>query len=93
MMPPMMMKLAIYEKGQKRFNFWIPLIVFYLLLSPIFLFVLPFLLVANLVMWVGGAGKTPVSLLGWLYELWCATKGTIIEVDSRNKDRVFIRIF
>lgn len=92
MIPPMLMKFAIYEGGKRKINFWIPLFFLYLLLLPLFLIVLPFLIAMGLIAWVFGVGKTPVSLMGWLYELWCATSGTVIEVDSK-KDRVFIRIF
>lgn len=80
------------ERGAKKFNFWLPLVLIYLLLLPFFLIVLPFLLVAGLVGWFFGAGKTPLSWMVWIYELWCASKGIVIDVRSK-KDTFYIRIF
>lgn len=92
MMPPMLMKIAIYEKGRKKLNLWLPLILLYLLLLPVFLFLLPFLLIIGFVLWIFGVGTTPVSWIFWLYELLCASRGLLVEVQSKS-DRVFIRIF
>ncbi|WP_413289613.1 hypothetical protein [Bdellovibrio sp. HCB337] len=92
MIPPTLMRLVVYEKGQKKFNMWFPLILIYLLLLPLFLLALPFLLVGGLVLWLFGGGRTPFSLWVALYELWCASKGIIIETKSKD-DRVLIRIF
>lgn len=92
MIPPMLMKFAIYEGGRKKINLWLPLILLYLLLLPVVLCILPFLVIAGLVAFVFGVGRTPVSWMLWIYELWCALKGTVIEVESKT-DRVFIRIF
>lgn len=92
MMPPMLMKIAIYERGAKKMNFWLPLFLIYLVLVPLFLLVLPLLFVAGVIAWVFGVGKNPLSWMGWLYELWCASKGIVIETQSKT-ERVYIRIF
>jgi len=92
MMPPMLMKIAIYEEGVRKMNFWIPLVLIYLLLLPLFVFLLPFLIVLGVIAWGFGVGNNPFSWMVWIYELWCATKGTIIETKSKN-ERVYIRIF
>ena len=84
MIPPMLMRIATYEGGVKKINLWLPLVFLYLLLLPLFLLVLPFLLVIGLIAWFFGVGATPVSWLSWLYELWCASKGTVIETKSKT---------
>lgn len=91
MMPPMLLRFSIYEAGKKKINFWLPLILLYLLVLPVFLCLLPFLIVFGLVAFVFGVGKNPVSWMIWLYELWCAAKGIVIEVESKT-ERVYIRI-
>lgn len=92
MTPPMMMRLAIYENGKKKMNLWLPLILLYLLLLPLVVFLLPFLVLGGVVLWIFGGGETPFSIWPAMYELWCATKGVIIETKTKN-DRILIRIF
>lgn len=91
MMPPMLMRLSIYEAGKKKINLWLPLILLYLFVLPVFFCLLPFLIVFGLVAFVFGFGKTPVSWMAGLYELWCAAKGIVIEVESKT-ERVYIGI-
>lgn len=92
MIPPMMIRIKIFEGDQRKINFWLPLFLVYLLLLPLFLLFLPFLLLGGLALWLAGRARGPLSLWWAFYELWCASKGLIIEVDSQKKDRVFIKI-
>jgi len=64
----------------------------YLLLMPLFLLALPFLILGGLALWIFGRGRTPFSIWVVLYELWCASRGINIEVNSKT-ERVLIRIF
>lgn len=92
MIPPMILRLAIYESGQRKINLWLPLILLYLLLMPFLLFLAPFFLLGGLVLWLFGGGGTPFSIWVAMYGLWCASKGVVIEAKSKN-NRVLIRIF
>lgn len=92
MMPPMLAKFSITENGVKKVNFWFPLVLIYALLLPLVLIALPFFLIAGLIAWLFGAGRTPLSWMFWIYELWCASKGIVIDVKSK-KECVYIRIF
>ena len=72
-------------------NLWIPLFFLYLLLAPIFLLLLPIAILIGIAMWLSGSGKTPFSLMVWIYELWCAASGITIETKSKS-ERVLIHI-
>ena len=91
MIPPMTMRLTIYEKGQRKIHLWLPLFLLYILLLPFILILIPFVLLIGFGMWLFGMGRNPVAVLAWIYELWCATRGTIIETQSKA-DRVLIHI-
>lgn len=91
MMPPMIVRVAIYEGGKRKINLWLPLLLLYVILFPFLLLTLPFLLLGGLVLWIFGGGRTPFSVWVGLYELWCASKGIVIEAKSKN-DRVLVRI-
>jgi hypothetical protein len=87
----MILRIAIYEGGKKKVNLWLPLLILYLLLVPIFIFLMPVFVLIGLGLWVFGMGTPPFSLMAWIYELWCAARGTIIETKSKS-DRVLVHI-
>lgn len=90
MMPPMMVRISIHEQGQKKFNLWFPLILAYLFLLPVVILLSPVLLLVGVAFWMA-RGVNPFSATYWFYELWCATKGTIIEATNKG-EHVLVQI-
>ena len=89
--PPYMMKVRINNPDTK-FSLWLPLFLIYPLLAVIMLVLLPFVLVAAIVLWLMGWGKTlfiiPFAIFGCIN----AMRGLEVQVeDSQEKVLVSVK--
>jgi hypothetical protein len=86
-LPPMSAILHVKPAGWRRgIRLWVPLFLFWLLLLPLLILLLPFLFVGALVM-----GINLWRALRAMNALLAATRGTHVEVDSRDT-KLFIRL-
>jgi hypothetical protein len=58
MMIPMIMRIHIVEDNKKRAGLILPLFIVWLLLLPLIIISIPFMLLAALILWPSGYGKT-----------------------------------
>jgi hypothetical protein len=94
-MIPVLVHLQIEEQGESKFNFWIPVFLFWILflwLSIIFwkMLIILLLLTLAILLFLGKAVRTIKIVLGFV-ELLSSLRGTIVHVDS-PKTLVNIRI-
>jgi hypothetical protein len=56
-MIPMIMRLYIVEEGKKKLRLYLPLFLLWFLMLPFVILLIPFVLLAALVLWPSGRGK------------------------------------
>jgi hypothetical protein len=78
-MMPVLARLGLRVGDGRRFRLWIPLPLVYLLLAPLLVLALPVLLVL-----CPRVGVSPVRLLVVAGGILAATRGTAVEVESRE---------
>jgi hypothetical protein len=94
-MIPVLVHLQIEEQGESKFNFWIPVFLFWILflwLSIVFwnVLIILLLLILAALLFLGEAVLTIKIVLG-LVELLSSLRGTIVYVDN-PKTLVNVRI-
>jgi hypothetical protein len=83
-MMPVVARFGLRVEGGRRFGLWIPLPLVYLLLTPVLVVALPVLVVACLV-----AAVNPIRLLAIAGRILAATRGTALEIESREVSVLF----
>ncbi len=82
--PPLIMKLSIpHENGTTRI--WLPLFLIYPILAVIALLLVPLGIIAALISWPLGMGRTVLLFGPYLYNLLCALVGLEIDIEKVNK--------
>ena len=80
-MPPLLMRLKI-KNDEHDFGLWLPLFLFLLIALVVFIILLPLLILAVIVLWPCGWGKT-VLLAPWAAcRIFCATRGLKVDVQG-----------
>jgi len=87
-LPPLLMSIRIRDEKEK-FRLYLPIPL--ILLLPIFVLLIPVLLIAAIVLCFKGWGLVGFKALWYVYNLFCAIRGTKIEVES-PKETVKISI-
>lgn len=90
-MIPMLMRLRIVEKSGKKLRLFIPLFLVWILLLPFIIVFTPFILIAALILWPSGYGRTILSLGPALVTIICSLSGLIVQAED-EENIVFISI-
>ena len=79
--PPMLMNVRVKERDQ-RFGIWIPVPLFLaLLLGVVVLIVLsPLILIAALILWPSGWGKSIFVAIGIAFSLYNGLRGLAVDI-------------
>lgn len=85
MMPPLFVVLNVVQRG-RRIRLWIPLFLFWILLLPLLLVLLPFAVLALLAM-----DLSPHRSIGAMLGVLGSLRGTSIDIAQADSN-VFIRI-
>jgi len=80
MYPPTLMRLRIMQNG-RGVSLWLPLFLIWPLVIAVQLALLPFLLLAIIVLWPSGWGERLFAASITLICVVCALRGLAIEVD------------
>lgn len=91
-MIPMMLRLKIHNRESRGINLYIPLILLYLLLLPLVLILLPFVLIWLSVPHRGDEGENfrySMKVIPAFFNLFCAARGTEIQVNDKDTDLIF----
>ncbi len=76
-MIPLFLVVSIRAQGQRRFRLWLPLVLIWLLLSPLLLVAIPVVMIVGAL-----AGMNPFAALWNLLAVFCALAGTHVEVEA-----------
>ena len=83
--PPMLLHLRFpVEAGS--WGLWLPFFLIYPILLAVSLVLLPFLLIAGLVMWPGGRAKIPLLVLPYIWNVIFKTRGLLVDVKQEDHD-------
>jgi hypothetical protein len=82
--PPLLMHLRI-RNAQHRFGLWLPLFLIIPVALVVFIILSPLILLAVIVLWERGWGKT-VLLAPWAaWRVFCATRGLRVDVENTRE--------
>jgi len=84
-MIPMVMFLAISERGKKKFRLYIPLFLIWILVFALLLAALPFILTAALLAWPSGYGNVLLRTIPMLLSVIWGLSGLKIHIEGRDK--------
>ena len=79
--PPSIMRLRITD-NRKSISLWIPLFIIFLIIAVLFIIFIPFLLIAALVLWAIGWGKSTLMIGPVLLNCVCNLRGLEVEVEN-----------
>ena len=83
--PPSMMRLRIAD-GRKPISLWIPLFLIFPIIAVLLLVFIPFLLIAALVLWPIGWGKSILMVGPVLLNCVCNLRGLEVEVENPKEN-------
>ena len=81
MWPPSLLGFRI-QSPTRDFWIWLPLFLLWPLVVLAALVMLPLILLTSLVLWPTGWGRTLLFTGPWLFRMFCALRGLVIDVKS-----------
>lgn len=90
MIPPMLLVLAIGNRNGSAIRLWIPLFLLWPLLLLLFLVIVPFTIIIEILL--GWRGIRPFSILIVLVEMLTNLRGLTVDVSSKVNVRDLIKI-
>lgn len=79
--PPTLMHLRI-QKEERGFGLWLPLFLLLLLALVVFIILSPLILIAILVLWPSGRGKTIVLIVRAAFQTLWSMRGLKVDFQS-----------
>ncbi len=86
--PPLIMRLRILNKD-RNIRFWLPLFLVYPILFIFALLLAPLVLIAGLILWPWGWGRTLLLSGPYLFRVIYALRGLEVNVQQRHKQIFF----
>lgn len=84
-MIPMILRIKIFNEGEKKRSIFIPLAILWLILLALFVLLLPIFLIVALIAWAQGYGRAVAGLIPCLFRVFSAVKGLSFEFGSSQK--------
>jgi len=85
-MIPLILKLRIKDKNQRRFGIWLPLFLIWLIVLPLLALPAPLVLLAAAILWPSGYGRLVLNSYGAIFNLIGNMSG--LKVDIQSKDSI-----
>ena len=82
--PPLLMHLRI-RNPEHKFGLWLPLFLIIPVALVVFIILSPFILVAVVIFWDRGWGKTALLAPWAAWRVFCATRGLKVDVENRRE--------
>jgi lipopolysaccharide export LptBFGC system permease protein LptF len=79
---PLLLRLRVQESGKKDVRLYLPLFLVWLLLFPLLLVATPFILVAVVLTWRRGHGRTLLVIIPMLVTVIWSLSGLHIQVEK-----------
>lgn len=89
-MIPMLMSMRIIEGGKKKVNLSFPVILLWIVVFAFLIALLPFVLIAVLILWPPGYGKIPLAVYAMLFSLIFSLSGLHIQVEDKKNQILII---
>jgi hypothetical protein len=83
-MIPLILKLRIKDKNQRRFGLWLPFFLIWLVVLPLLALAAPFVLLAALILWPGGKGRLVLYSYASIFNLIGNLSGLKIDIQSKD---------
>jgi hypothetical protein len=87
-MIPSIINLKIQSGAHFKLRLWLPVFIVWPIFIVLFLLLLPFLVIAELVMRVAGTGIRLFAMIGGVVSVLSAMRGTVVKVDSPKSDSI-----
>jgi hypothetical protein len=84
-MIPMILRIKIFNEGEKKRSIFIPLAILWLILLALFVLLLPIFLIAALIAWAQGYGRVVAGMIPGLFRVFGALKGLSFEIGTHQK--------
>ena len=93
MIPPAIVHVRIADESGRRFGLWLPMFLLWPVALAIFLVLLPFLVIAEIVLTLVNVGFHPLFAMVGLFSVISALRGTRVDVASpRSRKLVKVHI-
>lgn len=89
-MIPMLIRMKIVERGKKKVNLYFPIILLWIVVFAFLIVLLPFVLIAALILWPQGYGKIPLAVYAMLFLLIFSLSGLHIQVEDKKNQTLII---
>lgn len=83
-MIPLLMRIHIVEGKKKKVGLILPIFLAWLLLLPFVILLTPFVLLAALILWPSGYGKTLLRIGPALISVVCALSDLHVQVEDKD---------
>ena len=83
-MIPMILKLRIKDKNQKRFGIWLPLFLIWLIILPLLAIPAPFVLLAALILWPSSYGRLVLYSYLAVFSIISNMSGLNLDIESKD---------
>lgn len=83
-MIPMLMKIKIPRQEKKSITLYLPVFLAWILLTVIFLLLLPFILLSALISWPSGYGKILLLFFPMIFNVLWHLQGLLIDVEDKE---------
>jgi hypothetical protein len=87
--PPQLLRIKFANKDHD-FGIWLPLVILAPFVLLFLAILLPFYVVAILVLWPWGWGKSLLLAPLAIYRVVCGLRGLKVDVQSRKADKIYI---
>jgi hypothetical protein len=83
-MIPLILKLRIKDKNQRRFGIWLPLFLIWLIVLPLLALPAPLVFLAALILWPSGKGRFVLYSYMAIFNLIGNLSGLKIDIQSKD---------
>jgi small neutral amino acid transporter SnatA (MarC family) len=87
-MIPSIINLKIQSGSHFKLKLWLPVFIVWPVLIVLFLLLLPFLVIAEVVMRIAGTGIHLFAMIGGVVSVLSAMRGTVVRVNSPKSDSI-----
>ena len=88
-MIPMVLDMEIIHEKGKKIRLWLPLFLIWILLLPLFVLVFAVLVIAGIIAWITGYGRSVLAIIPLICESLWNLGGLKVDVEG-EEEKVFI---
>jgi len=88
--PPFLMRIRVNNEKTK-INLWLPLFIIFFVVAVILLILAPLVLLAAVILWPFGWGKTLLAIVPAVFGCLCAMRGLEVDVEQ-GQEKVQISV-